>query len=808
MTDRHEADTAASPPRARLARASHDGQASPAGGSMPPPARRPLPAHRLADGARLSKGPTSPVRISHAAEEFSPRASAAQVYDPTGVARTISSPSGAADDPEYPSVTEPAGTSTEALRPAPTHSRSDPPPRVSIAIPDMARLRQPASPTSRAPARPFPTEAPRQVLSPDGYFANAPRRPRDVPARERSSIDPTAESPAGPSGVAPSPRAARPPTLPALHMPSTHPPLPPRHRSPLIPVPWDADRHPDSPARELLRESPAASPRPDAAGDGTGAKRGSSSSRTSAETGPGTPAESPSSARVMDYGTQPARRPTPLGHAHGAPGFGRPRSARGHSHSRDSARGRNASPMGHWGSPRYSPRPASQHSAHSSDGRPLSYVDLLNVPYPQQPSPATAATLDHSHLRSVVGANASLLSHQQTLEMYRANAKKTTDPATLYEFALFLSNTARAAGVHSLADENTAPKKKLTSSKAPKETESADAASADAEVARELLNEARQILQRLADRSYPFAQYYLADGYTSGLFSKLDRPELDKAFPLFLAAGKHGHAESAFRAALSYQHGWGCRKDPAKAVQWYRQSASKNHPGAMTTLGMACLEGDLGLDKRYREGVKWLKRAAESADFQYNAAPYELGRLHETGYRDDLFQDDAYAAQLFTTSAEFGHVEASYRLGDAYEHGKLSLPKDPSLSVHFYNAAARAGHPLAMMALCAWYMVGAAPTLERDENEAYQWALRAAHLGLAKAEYAVAYFSETGIGCRRDVLEANMWYVRAASQGDERAKARLATIRDGALDDPSAASGTGKGKQKATGKDEKDRKAM
>jgi TPR repeat protein len=51
------------------------------------------------------------------------------------------------------------------------------------------------------------------------------------------------------------------------------------------------------------------------------------------------------------------------------------------------------------------------------------------------------------------------------------------------------------------------------------------------------------------------------------------------------------------------------------------------------------------------------------------------------------------------------------------------------------------------------------------------------HLGLAKAQYATGYFTEMGIGCRRDPLEANVWYVRAADQGDERAKRRLAAIQ-------------------------------
>jgi TPR repeat protein len=34
-----------------------------------------------------------------------------------------------------------------------------------------------------------------------------------------------------------------------------------------------------------------------------------------------------------------------------------------------------------------------------------------------------------------------------------------------------------------------------------------------------------------------------------------------------------------------------------------------------------------------------------------------------------------------------------------------------------------------------------------------------------------------GIGTRRDPLEANVWYVKAAEAGDERAQHRLAAIR-------------------------------
>ncbi|KAJ5371759.1 hypothetical protein N7517_003765 [Penicillium concentricum] len=388
-------------------------------------------------------------------------------------------------------------------------------------------------------------------------------------------------------------------------------------------------------------------------------------------------------------------------------------------------------------------------SSGTPENRSSSFLDLLNTSYPQ-PGP-TAARFDNSRLQASVGNNASLLSHKDTFEMYLANVKKTDEPTVLYEFAVFMINSMREMPAVDLEDSSPITRARL-------------------------LRESKSILQRLADRSYPFAQYYLGDGYASGLFNK-GVEDHDRSFPLFVAASKHGHVEACYRTALCYEFGWGCRPDGTRAVQFYRQAASKNHPGAMMRMANACIAGDMGLGKRYREGVKWMKRATESADTQYNAGPYELGVMHERGFGDDVFPDETYAAQLFTKSAELGHVEACYRLGDAYEHGKLNCPRDPALSIHFYTSAAQNGHPVAMMALCAWYLVGAEPVLEKDENEAYEWAFRAAHLGLAKAQYAVGYFTEMGIGCRRDPLESNVWYVKAADQGDERAKHRIATIR-------------------------------
>ncbi|KAF1992114.1 HCP-like protein [Aulographum hederae CBS 113979] len=428
------------------------------------------------------------------------------------------------------------------------------------------------------------------------------------------------------------------------------------------------------------------------------------------------------------------------------------------------------------GTPSPTGSPRSHARAHSSsrpspDSRPVSYIDLLNTTYPQPMAPLP--NFDNGLLRTAVGTNLSLLDTKKTMDMYRANVKKTNDSAVQHEFAVYMTQAACQV------DPN-----------------NPDVSAADLEIRNDLLREARQLLVRLSNHGYPFSQYYLGDGFWTGVFNK-GKPDEKSALDLFQSASKHGHAEGGYRAGLCYEHGWGCNKNYPKAAQYYRASASKNHPGAATRLGRACLTGDWGLSNRQREGLKWMKRAAENADVHFNDAPFELGLLHEHGYGEDIFKDEAYAAELFTRAAELGHADANLRMGEAYEKGLLACPRDAALSVHYYNGAAEKGLAKGMMGLCAWYLVGAAPVLEQDLSEAYEWAMRAAQLGYTQGIYSVGWFTEMGIGTRRDPLEANVWYVRAAEMGDDRATRRLKAIREAAAgsSSPDAANGDKKAKK-------------
>ena len=58
------------------------------------------------------------------------------------------------------------------------------------------------------------------------------------------------------------------------------------------------------------------------------------------------------------------------------------------------------------------------------------------------------------------------------------------------------------------------------------------------------------------------------------------------------------------------------------------------------------------------------------------------------------------------------------------------------------DIAAQQNHREACFALTAWYLVGSPGVLPQSDTEAYLWAKKAAEMGLAKAEYAVGYFTE------------------------------------------------------------------
>ncbi|KAJ3039512.1 hypothetical protein HK097_002821, partial [Rhizophlyctis rosea] len=366
------------------------------------------------------------------------------------------------------------------------------------------------------------------------------------------------------------------------------------------------------------------------------------------------------------------------------------------------------------------------HRSSTPDSR-SAYSDV--VPPRRGSMPQTASQVHGSQVG--VGEGAKQLSFDQTLALYRANAKKTTDPKVQLEFAKFcLEESGKAV------DETT----------------------------RSLMKEeGTAFLKKLAKDGLPDAMYQLGKAYFS-------ENKFDLAYPQFLLAAKRTHPQSCYMAATCAEHGNGTKKSQRAALDLYGKAAQCGYGPAMYRLGIAELKGHLGLKRDAKKAVMWLKRAAAVADKENPDALLQLAYIYEKGIPPIISADETYALSVLKEAANFNHGAAQCRLAICYEHGLLGCPVSLPEAIKWYHASAENNDPDGQYALASYYSSGCDGILDRDEIKAFYWAQKAAEQKLAKAQYAMGYFLEKGVGCEVNLEIATKWYRLAAAQGDKRAE--------------------------------------
>lgn len=341
---------------------------------------------------------------------------------------------------------------------------------------------------------------------------------------------------------------------------------------------------------------------------------------------------------------------------------------------------------------------------------------------------------------------------KSSVDEYRSRIKADPDPEAQFNFAKYLIEAAKKISSSASGDEKSAKKYR------------------DA-----LLAESLKLIKRLATQgagvgkpAYADAQFFLANCLGNGsLGLQVDH---EKAYNLYVQASKQNHSSATYRTAVCNEVGAGTRRDHARAVLFYRKASALGDTAGMYKLGMILLNGLLGQQKNAKDAVAWLKRAASQADEDNPHALHELGLLYEKapgpgqpGSLSGLAPYDlAQARELFTQAGQFGYPPSQFKLGTCYEYGSLTCPVDPRRSIAWYTRAAERGDAESELALSGWYLTGSEGVLKQSDSEAYLWARRAANKGLPKAEYAVGYYSEVGIGVKTDTEEAKRWYMRAA----------------------------------------------
>ena len=128
------------------------------------------------------------------------------------------------------------------------------------------------------------------------------------------------------------------------------------------------------------------------------------------------------------------------------------------------------------------------------------------------------------------------------------------------------------------------------------------------------------------------------------------------------AAG--GDTKAQATLGLCFHLGLSVKRDPAKALEWYRKAAAAGHPGAQNNLGSLYDEG-LGVP---RDPAKALELYLSAAKTGFAEAQFNVGVNFATGTA--VGQDWGEAAAWYRKAAEQGHLPASNNLGNIYLLGR------------------------------------------------------------------------------------------------------------------------------------------
>jgi TPR repeat protein len=130
------------------------------------------------------------------------------------------------------------------------------------------------------------------------------------------------------------------------------------------------------------------------------------------------------------------------------------------------------------------------------------------------------------------------------------------------------------------------------------------------------------------------------------------------------------------------------------------------------------------------------------------------------------------ALALYRQAAARGNAVAMCNIAASYGRGH-GVPKDDSLDFEWSLACARAGNAHGMWRVSLAYSTDSDlsrnffPSIPKNADESFAWALKAAQLGHKLAMRNLAEMYAEGRGTRQDSAEANRWMQLANSEGDD-----------------------------------------
>lgn len=250
----------------------------------------------------------------------------------------------------------------------------------------------------------------------------------------------------------------------------------------------------------------------------------------------------------------------------------------------------------------------------------------------------------------------------------------------------------------------------------------------------------------MAEPAAPSAEdrFETARGILAG---KPGADERARVFELMMSAAEDGHADAAGGVGYCYMTGTGVRKDPGKAVEWFRKGAELGSAKAMLNLARYLLGTLDGLPDQMRsaaddnerdEGIRWLRK-----------------------------------------SAELGLTDAEASLGGYLYHGQHGLERNQVEAEKWLLRAAKAGDANSQNTLGVLHDLGipeADGRLRKDAGEAEKWYRKAALQDHRKAQANLGKLLDPFAKDEIRRVEALAWTMLARDNREPTAERRLMEI--------------------------------
>lgn len=200
----------------------------------------------------------------------------------------------------------------------------------------------------------------------------------------------------------------------------------------------------------------------------------------------------------------------------------------------------------------------------------------------------------------------------------------------------------------------------------------------------------------------------------------IDQHNYADALKVCTKAAKEGELSAMFNLSTMYGKGWGVARDETMDLKWLQTAAAKRYPWA-----------EYVLSSRYASGAGVPKDANRSRELLEDAAgqglliaQVMLGRFYMVGYAKLGIEKDAKQAIAWFNKAVQQCNACNFELWRIYFFGK-GVKKDATLANRYLMKAAEVGLPKAQMQLGFRYYHGEG--VPKDLVLAYKW------MALAKA---------------------------------------------------------------------------